>query len=285
MSNDFPKTFFLGMGAGKSGSTWIYDYLISHPEVSPGPLKEMRVLARPEYTNQLYAFLNLPWHKFEGKWWLRENLQRLSYRSDWKKYFSVYTDILKGDAMATGENSPGNMKLSSSVLRRVKDEFSDRNIRVVPIFVMRDPVDMLRSTVSYRIKRDSESSYSKPLFSDQESALRSNFSEEILSRFEYGKALRNILSIFDSSDVFLTFYERLFADTEIQRLCSTLSLRYFPADFASKVNDSGRKVDLSDQHLFALSSKFQHIYSEVADVFGSKYLAEIWPLSRQFLDV
>lgn len=45
--------------------------------------------------------------------------------------------------MAIVENSPGNLNFTLSNLRIVSDEFSGRNIRVDPIYVMLDPADML----------------------------------------------------------------------------------------------------------------------------------------------
>ena len=45
------KTFLLGVGAQKAGTTWVYRYLRSHPACAMGPIKEYAVFdthERPE---------------------------------------------------------------------------------------------------------------------------------------------------------------------------------------------------------------------------------------------
>ena len=35
------EAFFVGLGAQKTGTSWLWEYLQSHPEVGASPIKEM----------------------------------------------------------------------------------------------------------------------------------------------------------------------------------------------------------------------------------------------------
>lgn len=285
---DTQKTFFLGMGAGKSGSTWIYDYLVRNPDIEPGPLKEMRVLSHPEYRNLIRSALSLPYKKFEGGWWIRENAKRIWYRSDWNRYFSAYQKILDQGAMATGENSPGNMKLSKDVLVRVKEEFNRSGIRVVPIFIMRDPIDRLRSSISYRAKRNFDSSWKSSSVNDQEIILNRMLegTESRLNRYsDYADTVRRIRSVFQPEDIFISFYEEVFSFSELKRLCSILGVDYLPTDTAKRANASGAKIDLPFEIKKKLLANFSDVYLDMSKLFGEEKIKSVWPVSAEALDI
>lgn len=98
------KLFFLGIGAAKSGTSWLYDYLTSHPDVAPGPIKEMHVLNDPGNQGFFNAVRNLPWRRFAGRKWLAENLKKAYFRADWDRYYKAYLNILSGDCLGNWRN-------------------------------------------------------------------------------------------------------------------------------------------------------------------------------------
>jgi len=45
------RTFFLGIGAQKSGTSWLSNYFKSHPEILMSPIKEMTFFGNREQQN------------------------------------------------------------------------------------------------------------------------------------------------------------------------------------------------------------------------------------------
>lgn len=285
---DEQKTFFLGMGAGKSGSTWIYNYLVSNPDIEPGPLKEMRVLSHPEYGNIIRSALSLPYKKFEGRWWIKENAKRITYRANWGKYFSAYDKILSAGAKATGENSPGNMGISREALQKVRQNFNAIGVRVVPIFIMRDPIERLRSSISYASKRSRESRYKLYKKYDQSRLLESVVADESHYHdysLEYVDTVEKISSVFPSQDIFFGFYEEIFSEKEMRRLCSILGVRYVRAEFDKKENESDKKIQVSSEAREILLRRYLNVYSELSRIFGRQRIGAVWPSSKEALEL
>ena len=55
------RQLVIGLGAMKSGTTWLSDYLGSHPQFFHSPIKEMNVFANLSPTNPAYPnFLYKP---------------------------------------------------------------------------------------------------------------------------------------------------------------------------------------------------------------------------------
>ena len=67
------QTLFFCVGAQKSGTTWLHDYLSSHPEVADAPLKEMNFFSDLHPT-RAYARVAAPlvlipttWKRFRAR--------------------------------------------------------------------------------------------------------------------------------------------------------------------------------------------------------------------------
>jgi len=274
------KTFFLGMGQGKAGSSWLYDYLVSHPQVEGGCLKEMHTLDFPEYHSILKSAANIPWHKFEGRRWLREQYTKAWYRVSWDRYFDHFEGKLSGDTHVTGENSPTNQFVSTETLRRVKDEFGRRNIRTVPLFVMRDPVDRLYSNARYISMRSRTSRYKSDLGSDYENIFINLVNKPRERRYaNCGQTLDNLKEVFGPNNSSIHFYENLFKEESIASICQALGLNYQPADFANRVNPSPVGKELSPTTIKNAVLQFKTEYEGVAKHFGWDSVKKFWPLS------
>jgi hypothetical protein len=275
------KTFFLGMGQGKAGSTWLYQYLVSHPRVKGGCLKEMHTLASPEYFSIAKSVIHMPWYKFEGRTWLREQYTKAWYRVNWDRYFDHFEDCLSTGAQVTGEISPSNQFITADVLQRVKGEFEARNIRTVPIFVMRDPIDRLYSNARYISMRSKDSRYKTDIGNDYEKIFESLLNDTGERKYaNYKQTLENLDNVFEGRDISVNFFENLFNKESISSICQILNLKYYPAGFAKKVGASPKGDGLSHATIVNAVQHFKSEYEGVAEYFGWESVNKFWPFSK-----
>lgn len=148
------KTFLLGVGAQKAGTTWLHDYLSHSPQADLGFTKEYHVFDsltlpgstkfRKLITRQAIKDLEDP-HSIGTP---RPSVTRAAFLYDQEIYFDYFAGLLKRDGIRlTGDITPSYSGLSEETLLRIRDGFAARGIAVKPVFLMRDPVDRLQSMV------------------------------------------------------------------------------------------------------------------------------------------
>lgn len=272
------KTFFLGIGAAKSGTSWLYDYLISHPAVAPGPIKEMHVLGSPGNAGLVRAVRGLPWHRFAGRKWLAENLAKAWYRADWDRYFTAYLNRLENGALATGEISTSYMALPAERLTMVKDRFAARGVRVVGILLLRDPVERLISDIRFHKRLSRENRYAASQTEPLEALLRDRLdSKAARMNRDDPAALATLRAVFGPADRIIDPYEALFDQALLDRICATLGLPPHPADLARRVNET-RSEEAVEAALRAKAARaLAPCYRAAAEEFGADRIAMLWP--------
>jgi hypothetical protein len=268
------KTFFLGIGAAKSGTSWLYDYLASHPEVEPGPIKEMHVLNSPGNKGILSAVQQLPWHRFAGRKWLWDNLRKSYYRADWNRYFSLYGRILDGSAKSTGEISTSYMRIPKDTLTMVQSRFLDKGVRTVGVLVLRDPVDRLVSELKFRKRLSAENKYTKTIDQSLDDMLlvSSDQSDGKL----YGHALETLTAVFREGDFFVCLYEELFQQQTLDLLCDQLGIFRRSAEFEKLVNATPSKERISRESLETVRGNMAESYEAAVSYFGHEKIGKYW---------
>lgn len=278
------RVFFLGMGMGKAGSTWIYQYLTSLEGVKAGPLKEMRVLSRPASGSWIRALMELPWYKFEGRQWIHEHFTRLPYRVNREKYYDVFSKLLTGDTRVTGEVSPGNIRISAEALREVRNSFAERGVHVVPILILRDPVDSLISSGFYKKTVLRKSRYRR----DDRSATEIMVSKarDVTGQHDeaYLRAIPRLSEVFSPNETFITLFEDLFTEKEVRRLCKLLSINFRSEDFSIKVNASDRTSIDIPQEFFEppIFDRISSWYAAASMQMGPDRILQRWPHAQKF---
>lgn len=268
------KTFFLGIGAAKSGTSWIYDFLANHNEVQPGPIKEMHVLNSNFNCGMITAIRELPWHRFAGRKWLIENLWKAYYRADLNRYYSTYERLLSRECMATGEISTSYMTIPQETLRIVQKRFAERKIRVVGLLVLRDPVDRMLSEIKFRKRLSRENRYVKEI----RNSLDEVVTQKILKKqsSHYREALSAMQQVFPQEDRFVFLYEELFKQATIDSLCNIIGISSRPAKLTTKVNATPSDETISDEILSKLRSSLDEEYECSKQYFGEERLREHW---------
>ena len=178
---------FLGIGAQKAGTTWLYQNLVGHPQVWMPPVKELHYL---DHKPQPLPVRLLSKKKFlkKAKVHLRQNLVAtlkgepdanldwalrycLGRRTD-KWYGKLFSNI---EGKITGEVCPGYARVGLVDVERVHRLMPDAKI----IYMIRNPIERAWSALAMHFR--------KPQFSEI-----AEFSEaEITSRFDSPRSQRH----------------------------------------------------------------------------------------------
>jgi hypothetical protein len=146
------KTFLLGAGAQKAGTTWLHDYLAAAPECAPSIRKEYHV----------FDVLDLP-----GEQWLRDRIATRAVRAarsvaagkakdipallqaamvaNPQVYVDHVTGLLHRDEATTltTDLTPDYALLSQERFASIRTDFAARGVRTVAVHLKRDPVDRI----------------------------------------------------------------------------------------------------------------------------------------------
>lgn len=285
------KIFILGMGAQKAGTTWMHDYLSKFKEVNFGFKKEYHVLdfqIKPFRKMGIRKFLSLSnFTKYRQQLIdikkddidinLLGNLMTTSMIMHPDLYYAYFNFLLCNDKFITGDFSPENAGIEKENLIELRDNFKIHSIEVIPIFLMRDPLERVRSNISMTI-----ASKAGDLLNNDEVEKIQNAQKTGRERIksDYLKTLKNIKEVFGDRS-FISFYEQIFTESEIKRLTSLLGLKYEKPNFKRFSNKAKRsKADISDDRKKIIIKNYKHTYHGLYDIYGKDFMDSIWNSSK-----
>lgn len=273
------KVFLLGVGAQKAGTTWLHDYLAAAPEADFGFAKEYHVfdaLTLPDCVNfrkriarQTIRSLKKP----AETWMAQGKVRRAAFLADPEMYFDYFARLLQQDGIRlTGDITPTYAGLSEETLTRIRDGFAARGITVRPVFLMRDPVERLQSMVrmSFRDRKI------RPSYEQETRMMRRKLAtpgEQL--RSDYAHTIRMLDTVF-GTEAFYEFYERLFADASIRRLCDHLGIAWRTADFGTRKNVSRTENDLTPEDRQVFAHRYRKVYGFCGQRFGQGLIDMVW---------
>ena len=143
------KTFILGIGAQKSGTSWLHGYIAAHDAVDTGPTKEYHIwdaLLMPGNSHFKVGFA-------EALLSRRKRLRR-SLQKNPDSYFDYFETLLgKPGVEITADITPAYSALGAATYSRIYGEFARRGIDCKVVFLMRDPFERCWSAVRMHRKR------------------------------------------------------------------------------------------------------------------------------------
>ena len=267
-----PPTF-LGIGAQKAGTTWLYNQLVRHPEIWLPPIKEMHFFDRSEHyrgPNKLTIlapfknFVKPERHDSPG---VKTGLETISsfLNEDWYRGLFSYAARYK----ARGEITPSYSILESADVAQIKAINPDMKF----IFMIRNPIERAISAIRFNVSR---SWVDIDLGSDDDiiSTLKSS---GLVSRGNYEQTLMTYLEHFDSSQILLGFYDAIQQDPSglmsgITGLLGVAPFEHNSVDFRERVNASPAHK-MSDSVMDYLSHEYAPMIHRMAEQFGSYAIA------------
>ncbi len=270
------KTFILGVGAQRAGTTWLSYYLRQRRDVFISPIKELHFFDqkfRPDlcgncgqrFARQLIRMAGTEEITPEmlKKPRIRRLYDRVSMNEDDSAYPRFFEQRIKGHESALGEITPSYSLIGSDGFAFAKSLLEKKGLKIKVIFLMRDPVDRYYSALR-RKERNQKN------FSAYKNFSRLLFEPALHERTRYDRTCRNLLAVFDSRDIFFGFYETLFSPETIAELCNFLGLEHKPANFDVMKNASATRKVLDEDMAVQASEAFAPVYDYCRATFGKR---------------
>lgn len=284
-----PVNYFVGIGAQKSGTTWLADYLYDHPDVFLSPYKEMRFFDSKWNLRRAISLSNF------RQWWTRRNVDLTKYGEaneidsvDESRYihdlyfrscfrsddaYRALIDYGASSKLAAGEITPTYSDLSAR-------GFVDMDI-LLPgcrvILIVRNPADRVASQMKMYKRGGAGESSSLHSFIN---------SHHFVRRGDYKRTLEELFSVMDRDRVLVLFFEHLFdprtSDACVRRVCHHLGISYRPADI-SRISDPHRgleQVRLSAEQRAAIVRRHAPNFEYMRE-FADGALPAIWEADLQ----
>ncbi len=276
------KPNFIGIGATKSASTWLWLNLKQHPGIDLPPLKELHYFNRlkkcpASKIHKRIAWLtsrdnaNRPWFlkilkdafKFqtlpEIPWYLHYLLG--TFDDEW--YFSLFDKLKPGSV--TGEITPCYSALEIADIQAVYRILPDAKI----VFLMRNPVDRAWSHLKHYLSRIEKRSV-KVLA--EQTMLEYLNNALFFSRGNYPRILDNWQAVFPEHQIFLGFFDEVLLDPEglMKRLFRFLGLdpAIHPGLIRTKISSS-ESVAIPQKIKDVLIEQYTPILKDMSARYGS----------------
>jgi hypothetical protein len=284
------KTFVLGCGAQKAGTTWLHDHLARNPAADFGAVKEYHVfdaLELPELAHVLErrdpSLLHRPKaylrYLLHNRRLPRDEALRRRLR-DPEAYVAYFADLAARDGITlTGDITPEYAGLSDRTLADIRSRFARRGLRTRALFLMRDPVERCLSAI--RMYRGRDAALHKLDIGKADATEATVVQIMSHGRFEiatrYDVTLTRLEAAF-GADLCTGFYEELFQPDEVARIETFLGLAPLPPDLGAFKNESGFKDEtVSDATRAAVARHFAPVYADAERRFGRARMHALWP--------
>jgi hypothetical protein len=279
------KTFLLGVGGHKCGTTWLHDYLSKSPQTKMGIFKEYHIFDALTLSdgNSFYRrrieeaqeALRAPGFRFENepRLW-----KRLTFLADTQEYFDYFAGLLsRPKVRLTGDITPAYSGLSAETFAMIRRKVRSRGLQMRVIFLMRDPLERCWSAVRME-RREKLRVRPDHIFrtSEAEDLKTLVHSGNFVMRTRYDRTIAALESVFAPEEILYGFYETLFDPAEVARICAFLGIDMHPPEFEVRKNVSPKSESLDGAAERAVVYSYRETYEFIAARFGAERMAGIW---------
>lgn len=302
------KPAFMCIGPEKTGTSWLYENLKSHPQVYLPPIKELRYfwenaflpnqditkrLTNPHWHNGLYRnHLKKRvdfYHECQTEL-SKENSELvnqliwdfkyllLPHNDDW--YFSLFADSKE---KISGDITPLYYQLPDQEIQHIRNILPDLKI----IILLRNPIDRAWSKAKMNLCQHQ----GRKLKDVGKEEFYNNFSKEYEQLPSYVSLIKKWKKYFQDQNIYIGYYDKLVAQPSqlFDDICNFLALdpNLFPASKRNKLSakvNIGVNISLPDEYLIRLSKMYSKCIKELAveerhDPYPEKWLETINKLS------
>ncbi|SFS06645.1 sulfotransferase [Yoonia litorea] len=271
-------TLLFGVGATKAGTTWLYRYLHDHPDCGMPAVKEAHywdTFAADGREKQLTAFrVRLREMRAQkrdaaalGRGWQVDNLDRRI--NEMKALVAVLEEDRTGDAgylawmqdgrgtaAVVADMTPNYATLDDETLARMRDAAPGAKF----VFLIRDPLDRLWSHIRMQARRQRQDheKYEKKSNNILYRILNRGQETHILERGDYPKIIRKLRRVIPEGRLLIQFFEDLFTETGLARVCAFLGITPVKAQVAKPVHEGPEVVMLDKLRPRALGLLNEH---------------------------
>lgn len=275
------KTIVYIIGAPKCGTSWLYEYLQSHPAVDLGFTKEYNIFNR--------KFVKLKEFRKSLRWRIISKIKSLrggddhdsmihSFLNDHDKYFKYFDRLFaKNSAIKlVGDVTPTYMCLSKVGFDHVRRKSLEHGFSPKIIFLMRDPVERCVSEVRHQLRDKFQPA--KWTAEDEIALLNERYNQPAFQlRTRYDLAAKNLESSnFEPSEIMYIIYEELFSNKKIREVCGFLGVDYAPPELSQMVNVSRTSNILNRDTLSKIRNFYDPVYQFAKNKFGAENIDRLW---------
>ncbi len=279
-----PSTVIFGLGATKSGTSWLYRYLASHPECHMRTVKELHYFDAEAPQALRFQLQQLrtrrqkigdaqeaverdgpEWRRLERQMRDLNDLIRLQKARKPGDYVA-YLGNGRGHRTVVGDITPAYGLLPAARLASMATLAPHTRF----IYLMRDPVARLWSHVRMIAMRSAgkdgdASAEVARIFDDALSGKAAH----ITIRGDYAGALDRIHEGVPAPSLFIAFFEELFSAETVTRLCQFLGIAQVDGRIDHKVH-SGLQIEMTAEQrqraMVALRPQYDHVAARMGRV-------------------
>ena len=287
------KTFLLGVGCQKGGTTWLHQYLDSHPQCDLGFQKEYHVFdamyldesaIHRNRVDSLAALLrsrealekdSADARKLDRK--IRRKQQLVSFCEDPDSYAEYFDRLYRQNAQTklVGDITPAYSALRGEHFTSIKSLLESRGFTVRVVFLMRDPIERIYSAIYMEIARTKRRS--KKIDQGPEQLFLARYdNEKVEMKTRYENTLAALDQSFEARHTFLGFYETLFSEAGVGEVISFLGIDYVKPNLKKRVHAAKQKTELSTQSISEVRKYYDDTYRYCGERFGQDFINSIW---------
>lgn len=289
------KTFLLGVGAQKSATTWLYEYLQAHQHCDLGFKKEYHVfdaLFVPNLgthrfmVNNLRHVRNLTKQKIDSvenktpalDIKLEHALRAASFYIDTENYGHYFEQLydVNTATKVVGDITPSYSMLEAKDFAFIKRLMERHGFNVKVIFLMRDPVERAYSAARMSIRDGATTDKTAEITAESIVNRQIKNSANINNRGRYDLTIKALEQVFNAGDIYYGFYETIFDNAEVRKITNFLGIDFMSADFDRKVNASPHLTKLNPKTTIDAREHFEEVYSFCKAKFGEEFIERIW---------
>lgn len=199
--------FLLNVGAEKAGTTWLHNYFRYHNDYHDIG-KELNIIQRDDLVPVFRTYA--------------------PGRDDLKQYFQFLVDTIKKHGV-TGDFTHYEGS-TANIFRLFKDGLESHGITVVPVYIMRDPIE--RAWSAWNMLGGGSTDMPAP----------ARFLARSYFDCKYEETIQALDNVFGNTLYF--FYEEFFTQSNIDTICDALSIKRIPAQLSHAINQGNYSRDI-----------------------------------------
>jgi hypothetical protein len=267
---DHKRTFVLGLGNQKCGTSWLHKYLCQSNKFVEGFAKEFHVWDGRD----IPIFSDKKSHLSLRTLISPKRYQRYRMENSGDYYFSYFDKLMSSEKVISADITPAYSGLKAHRPEYIKNKFSKKEIYIKIFILVREPLSRTKSAVRFNLDRGNYSEGIRLNETDFESALIQYCkTEHCLIRTKYENIIAKAECVFTSDSIYIGFYENMFEKSEVKRLSKFLQVEP-KFDFTKvKVNKTRNAVSDTDADL-----KIKAYYADTYEYFYKNHPIsnELW---------
>ena len=256
-------TFILGVGAQKSGTTWLHKYINSFENVNSGFRKEYHIFDAiniPECSRFRVSLLKSLTSK--NKFKIR------SMQSNEIEYYNYFSNILDADDIdISADITPSYSSLESDVFQSIFENFQKRNIECKIIYLMRDPFERCWSSVRMHRKAAGLKKHANNIKDEEQSLIEYFQTPGAHIRTCYDKTISKLEKTIPKENLFFGIYEELMTEKGMREISQFIGIEPKLEFSKFTFNVSPKKTTLSSKTMKMVVNEFKTVYEVCAEKF------------------